>query len=150
MKKYIISGLLLVLLSWCSIDYNNEKDKKIQNLKEQVLELNKDKENELFNKKQKCANYKNNIQNKINWDLMEIFFSPIINSCIYSYESDKKLWIIDYLSNEEIYKVIKWKNKAECVWFNEKDIPNYVDWFSKSEVFCFNRFNSKILELKWK
>lgn len=59
MKKYI--PILLVtslLLSACSIDWNDEKDKKITELQAEI-------ENDVFKKKQECQKYQEEVERRI-------------------------------------------------------------------------------------
>jgi len=49
--------MLTFVLSSCSIDWNDEKDKKITELENKVEEIIKEKESDLFNKKQECKKY---------------------------------------------------------------------------------------------
>ena len=64
----LIPLLLIPLLfpSSCSIDWNDEKDAKIAELEKQVREQKEEiknvKENDLFEKKQKCLGYKDEIE----------------------------------------------------------------------------------------
>lgn len=108
MKKILILCVLL-LLSSCS--WNSD--------------------NEIFKMKQECLKYKDNIQKEIKedwWNLSELFYSPIINTCIYSYQQninlEKNIFIIDYLTKETIF---------------------YCDW----KIRTMNSCNEKIQELKW-
>jgi len=61
MKKVLLSIFLVLILSGCSIDWNDEKDQKIVELEKQVENLKKDQENNFFKKKQECLQYKNDI-----------------------------------------------------------------------------------------
>jgi uncharacterized membrane protein (DUF106 family) len=52
--------LLLIPLIWlssCTIDWNDEKDKKITELEKQVIELKEKNDDELFKKQQECQSY---------------------------------------------------------------------------------------------
>jgi hypothetical protein len=68
----------------------------------------KNKNNE-FDKKQECASHKEKIQkeldNKIGLNVFhEIFYSPILNTCLYTYASDSGYrYIVDYFTNETIF-----------------------------------------------
>ncbi len=79
----------MILLSSCTIDWNDEKDKKIAELEKQV-------QDDTFKKKQECASYINRIEEEneknqkllsTNWDfysstLDEIFYSKKYSTCI--------------------------------------------------------------------
>lgn len=97
--------------------------------------------NELFEKKQECANYENEIEQEITiqnkwlqesfYELDQIFYSPTQNSCLYSY---------------------KWISRQNN--FTEKNILDYfiADYLTKDIIFQINNINdydSKINELKW-
>jgi protein involved in sex pheromone biosynthesis len=60
MKKYISLVLIstTLILSSCSIDWTGENEKKI-------IELEKQAQNDIFKKKQECANYTEEIKNAI-------------------------------------------------------------------------------------
>ena len=104
MKKIIILISLLLILTWCSIDWNNEK------------------ENYLFKKQQECYSYKDKIQNdldkerqKLWWEtwkwLWEIFYSKKNNSCFYV---NKDMWSIVNL----------FENKTIFYWWTDKEKIN--------------------------
>lgn len=140
MKKIILSILLLLtvsFLSWCSIDWNWEKDQKISNLEKQIEKSNKEKEKDLFKKRQECLKYNDEMIEQMYhkyWDenifIEEIFYSPINNSCIYvsSTEIQPEPWV-DVLQLNDFFTK---KTILECL-------------FSK----CANSFNLKVKELKW-
>ena len=91
MKKIIFVFLFVILLSGCSQNTTNNSVNK-----QNDEELSK---KELFEMKQKCESYKNNIEKNINQhnsslglekidnliykDFKEIFYSPKLNSCLY-------------------------------------------------------------------
>ncbi len=59
MKKLLPFILLTsLLLSACSIDWNDDKDKKIAKLERQI-------EDDSFSKKQECEKYKKNIEDAV-------------------------------------------------------------------------------------
>lgn len=66
--KFVLFLIPIILLSSCSIDWNDEKDKKIANLNIRIEELNtkleeqksatkKIQDDELFKMKQECSEY---------------------------------------------------------------------------------------------
>ena len=131
MKKiFILWTILSLLLSSCSIDWNNEKDKKISELEKQI-------QNDTFKKKQECAIYtkeeKESVIKDINWiytDEFEIFYSKTKNSCIKILKRDfktfKTLRIDNILTNE-----------------------NIILCKSNTDNNCENKINTKLKELKW-
>jgi hypothetical protein len=157
MKKIIISILLILtvsFLSWCSIDWNNGKDKKIIELEKQVSEIKKEKENDLFKKNIECNKLENEIKSfatNFYWEeiqIKNIFYSPKRKSCLFSVfvvrsNFDNKIYILDImdiLSKESIY----WIDSKEL--FLYKDVIDWnCFWMEKK---CDN-FNNKIKELKW-
>lgn len=67
---------------------------------------------DLFEKKQECASYRREIEEKlkkesmvVGYHLDEIFYSPSKSSCLYSYQSYalKNYYIADYLTNENVF-----------------------------------------------
>ncbi len=89
MKNLILLLIPLIFLTSCTIDWNDEKDKKI-------LELEKQIQDDTFKKKQECTKYIPTLENKIkekeknlNVDgdfyhetIDEIFYSPAKQTCI--------------------------------------------------------------------
>lgn len=103
MKKILIISLLLILSS-C---WNNNK--------------------EIFENKQKCLSYENEIKELINEDkgkFLELFYSPTNNTCIYIYNQENNQFIIDYMTKETIF---------------------YCDWNIRTLDKCYD----KTKELKW-
>lgn len=91
MKKFILISLFfsLIILSWCN----------------QQKEISQD---ELFEKKQECLNYKENIINNTNDTLTQIFYSQRLNSCLYITKNiisknDTKYYIYDYLEDTLVF-----------------------------------------------
>lgn len=115
MKKVLLSIFLVLILSSCSIDWNWEKDKKIteQNnqilkLEKQVEELKKEKENDLFEKKQECAKY-----NKW-WDI-QVYYNTKYNSCVESYCINFWTSTYDCIIND--YFTQKFYLQYKCEWW---------------------------------
>lgn len=151
MKKIIFLTLTIfsiTFLSWCSIDWNWEKDKKISEQYNQILRLEnqieefkkvkntkiievekqlKENENDLFKKKQECIKD----ENKALWFLQKwdeinsIFYSKKLNSCLISfirYETVKN----DDL--ERVYPVHIIRDIYTMEWlFHETDAPKWED-----------------------
>ncbi|MDD2907384.1 MAG: hypothetical protein PHH98_01965 [Candidatus Gracilibacteria bacterium] len=109
MKKALLSMFLVLILSSCSIDLNNEKDEKIIKLEKQVEELKKDKENDLFKKKQECIKYKSDMLEMAQqfrseiYEIEEIFYSDYGKSCFFiAKQSPYERLLFDYFSNLNI------------------------------------------------
>lgn len=67
---------------------------------------------ELFEKKQECASYKDEIQKEISkqlWvnSLIEIFYSPVRNSCMYHYSNVNAEAVVDYFTKEVVIDWLK-------------------------------------------
>jgi hypothetical protein len=130
----------LLFLSSCTIDWNDEKDKKITELEKQVVaqkeEVKTIKSDEGFKKKQECANYKEEMLEDINNptytrykldpELNEIFYSPKRKSCIYVYENFP---IEDCLNLDLPHE--------EYIKFCTKDV-SIVDFLTKETIFVEN------------
>jgi hypothetical protein len=94
MKKItlILTIIISLLLTSCSIDWNDEKDKKISELEKQI-------QNDTFEKNNQCIKYKEEINNEIKKrnlemtfktseysqvheeNIIEIFYSKKYNTC---------------------------------------------------------------------
>lgn len=158
MKKIISLSLLLVLfLSSCSIDWNDEKDKKIttQNnkiskLEKQIEDYKKEKEDDLFKKKQECEKYKNGMftfakefRSEI-YEIDEIFYSISWKSC-YFIAKQSGWWelLFDYLSQS----CIAWFNSPiRCYDIEDENIKNHCYRNIDKDQ---EEYNNKIKELKW-
>lgn len=155
MRKIIVLLIMLTfVLSSCSIDWNDEKDKKITELRNENLLLNKKIDDDLFQKNVEC----NKLDAEINayainfyWEKVQIkniFYSPKRQSCLFSVYSVRDFWnsniyildIVDILSKESIY------------WIDSKDLFLYkdiIDWNCYWIEEKCKLFNNKIKELKW-
>lgn len=140
-KRYLILLLILsaILLSSCSIDWNDEKDKKIKELEQQI-------QDDTFKKNQECNKLFEEKKEKIYWDQQEqirlwinfvsIWFSKKINSCYISYSLRVPNWtyaifyIDDLLRKEPIFTTSLPLDLSE-------------------EQSAWKRFDEKIKELKW-
>lgn len=148
MKKIFAILICLVLFSSCSIDWNWEKDKKI-------AELEKKLEDKFFDKKKECLSYKEEILKQLNEtasiyqnrnythteSLKEIFYSPTLNSCVYTtFVKENQDWVeceffksYDYLSvNNDLWIYLEFKDWKECD-------------FTAS----WKKYDADIKELKW-
>ena len=80
MKLTPILLIPLLFLSSCTIDWNDEKDKKITELEKQI-------QDDTFKKKQECLKYENTVKEKYNNDtnyyFSKIFYSKKYDSCLY-------------------------------------------------------------------
>lgn len=139
-----------MLVSSCTIDWNDEKDKKIAELEKQVLELKTKNDDDLFEKKQKCLSYKDDIEkdlgnNKIrnwtwNYSLEQIFYSVAKQECYFvSIKEEGKRterWLYKYWNHS-------WYSDSEylCNYY-------YNDDFIKVDNWC-SELDAKVKELKW-
>lgn len=144
MKKYIpILIITSLLLSGCSIDWNDSKDKRIAELEKQTKAIS-------FEKQKECLWYEQNIKDAIanrlkgriyqdnerythQEELFDIFYSPIKNTCLYSvlviekfknWKVCKNYTVYDFLSRNQnevwMYLGLKkdknWDASDECDW----------------------------------
>ena len=130
----------LILLSSCTIDWNDEKDAKITTLEKQVTELKEKNDDELFKKRQECSslfdsiNFRlKNYKSDYTFELEEVFYSPKLGQCVY----------IDYFQSDITMKRLM-------------SIGNNVGWNPINDMSCeFSKindcveFDKKIPELKW-
>ncbi len=87
MKRILIYIVpILLVISSCSIDWNDKKDAKIAELEKQITELKQKNDDSSFKKKQECGEYKKAILEELElynknwggdekWLLQEIFYS---------------------------------------------------------------------------
>ncbi|MDD5376920.1 MAG: hypothetical protein PHH16_02260 [Candidatus Gracilibacteria bacterium] len=146
MKHPLALGLLIsLLLTSCSVDWNDVKEKKIGELEKQVMEMKKDKEDDLFKKKQECAKYKDNVMKTSDGgNLQELFYSPERHSCIMLlsvFPEDKILFtqLKDYLTGETILDNYNYNCK-----YTSTDTEDYKKQCPKDA----EKFSNKIEELK--
>lgn len=134
MKKIISLSLVFVLfLSSCSIDWNWEKDNKIVELEKEVTLLKKNKENDIFKKKQECLKYKDEMLKQLN-DIWHINWAEYIDEIFYSNKNDTCFYTSNWTNSYIIYD-----------YFNNK----FFDWANYSNFEDSNRLKLKIKELKW-
>lgn len=99
MKSLTLLLIPLLLLSSCTIDWSDEKDKKITELEKQI-------QDDTFSKKQECLKYEVIVKEKYNDDenyyFSNIFYSNKYDSCLYRISRKNPgpytHIIIDYLS----------------------------------------------------
>lgn len=141
MKKIFVSLLFISLfLSSCSIDWNDEKDKKIAELERQVEDLKKDKDSvkdnndDLFEKNKECMNLENKAFSFLKeWDeINSIFYSKKLDSCLISFITYETAKLEDF---ERDYPVHVIRNIFTLEWLYRE--TNYPWW------------EEKIKELKW-
>lgn len=86
MKKYLSLFITLSLfLSNCSVDRNDEKDKKINELEKQLQEVDKEKNNSSnsnLEKKGMCFSKWEEYKSKSENTQIKIFYSPVLDTCI--------------------------------------------------------------------
>ena len=122
----------LILLSSCTIDWNDEKDTKIAELEKQNNQELSSKNTDLFEKKQKCNEILKDLSSKIGtWEsINEVFYSKKMDTCIvYKTEENGAFRLYDGLTGEYI------------IWVDMDSDATLMD--------SLHRFQAKALELKW-
>lgn len=134
MKKYIPFLLIAsILLSACSIDWNDEKDKKITELGKQI-------QDDLFKKNKECSEFNEKKNWTISWQdtsgVIEVFYSPKRNSCVYIF------WNQPYDENLQKYQQM----------YEVKDLltNETIEYYQNIDSYELQQeFDQKIKELKW-
>lgn len=142
MKKYILPILLTsLLLSACSIDWSGDKEKKIAELEKQI-------QDDTFQKKQECGKYKDILEKKIaektkeaqNWStyyfynewLKEVFYSKNEKTCFaltnLMYQFKKPNWTPNEMSK---YEVITDLLTGEETNYDTNSLPAYYEEIQK-------------------
>ena len=145
MYKITLLLIPLILLSSCTIDWNDEKDAKIAELEKQITELKQKNDDELFKNKQKCLEIyrKLDTNSALMRDTRDIFYSNDKSTCILVWDSwdegKRNFTIFDILSMHGLY------------WFRvDKDWNivgrNNLSW-ELNELKCW--FNEALSKLKW-
>lgn len=128
---------LLFFMTWCSIDWNDEKDAKIAELEKQVTELQAQKNkatDDIFEKNKECRNLEKEASIMISKgsEVYSLFYSPVKKSCL-----------VAYVTYEEV-----------SIWDISRDVPNYIirdvltlDWIFKEVDYPW--FEKLMTELKW-
>ena len=147
MKLTPILLIPLLFLSSCTIDWNDEKDKKITELEKQI-------QDDTFKKKQECTKYIPTLENKIkekeknlNVDgdyyhetIDEVFYSSVKKTCIKLWAS---VWIIQNRDIQEWWTIKNEDKSILDILSNEEKIYDLKD--NHSMALYFN----EIKELKW-
>ena len=142
----------LLFLSSCTIDWNDEKDKKIAGLEKQVTEVTEKNNDHIFSRKQKCTSSlweltsyfkKIDQEDTLNtYEFVEVFYSEVKNDCLWIFSTG------DFTSGRTFFLISTWSPKIE----------NSIDRCSESAINNFNdnpvdtsdcdTFNKKIKQLK--
>ena len=155
MKTLTLLLIPLLFLTSCTIDWNDEKDKKItelnQKFEEQKEEIRRTQDDGIFKKKKECSEYENKMmedinnptytRHKLDPELNEIFYSPIRKSCIYIYETFPiESCLNSNLPNEEYIKYCT--KEISVVDFLSKEIL-FVENYNKREQYdmCFDKIS---------
>ena len=139
MRSLTLLLIPLILLSSCTIDWSDEKDKK----------------NDTFLKNIECSKYKNEIETKIDkdnkdWGFFTIFdklsYSKKLNTCLLkttevSHESGK----IDIYLSSEVEDYLGNKTVLYILYCSKKTVDPEVKKLCSKEV---NDFNTKFQELE--
>lgn len=135
MKKIIVLLIMLTsVLSSCSIDWNDEKDKRILELEKTNALLQVEIKDDLFEKKQECKKYQETAFLFLKeWDEIDsIFYSEKLNSCLFSFITYETVSLEGFDRDYPIH-VIRDIFTLEYI-FRETDYPLWQE---------------KIKELKW-
>lgn len=158
MKKSVILilGLSLALTS-CTIDWKDENKAKIEKLEKQVTELKKEKEDDLFKKKQECSKLTNMLITRTNeiskefptqwkFSFEQVFYSIKYNNCLWIRIKTKELnngWSIIHKS---LYEIWNDSGSSEPIYWCDM-------WYLTNDPLIntssCNDFDNKIKELKW-
>lgn len=145
MKLILLLIPLLFFITSCSIDWNDEKDKKIaelnQKIEEQKEEIKEIKDDGIFKKNKECLSYLEKMDMEYTfqniWPNSTIFYSPIKDSCIYTAnqvhrdsppEERFSTTIKDILRNEVIFQKHYWVNSMEQVKNDSEEIIKNLKW----------------------
>ena len=158
--SYIIIVVTCLLISSCSIDWNNEKDdllkernNKIDILNSENITLKNDIKEINDKNKKECLWHYNSIKNeildsnKIYWeqyDLIEVFYSKKLNECIYIVYTDSPFNIFVKKAYKYWVNVTNWKPfLAYEIRYSTCESEDCIQ--AKKEE---TQFNDKIKELK--
>jgi len=108
MKKILLLLPFLLLISSCSIDWNDDKDKKIKELNNDIVNLNKKAEENTFNKKLECAKL---INKEKKW--LSDFTSMYYNSAWKNINKEWEMWIEK--SRSEVLETFYSKKASSCI-----------------------------------
>ena len=152
MRSLTLLLIPLIFLSSCTIDWNDEKNKK----------------NDTFLKNIECSKYKNEIETKIDkenkdWGFFTIltglFYSQAQNFCVYSLSIQSTLWneerILNYLSKVPLIALYSYNNwEIRFIDYNNDEKSCAVNYKTEKIVFwnCKSpkdEFNKSLQELKW-
>jgi hypothetical protein len=153
MKKHVPILILIIislLLSACSIDWNDSKDKKITELEKQIIDLKEKNNDYLFQKKQECQKYASEMLNLAKeyrseiYELEEIFYSPLEKSCFFIW----KEWIasrnlFDYLGRKYIAGYAR--DRCFDLYNDKNEYGNCIEQENRSEI----QYQNQIIKLKW-
>jgi hypothetical protein len=104
MKSLTLLLIPLILLSSCTIDWNDEKDTKIVELQKQVIELKEKNDDDLFKKKSECSGYSEKMLEYAKsfrdsiYEINEVFYSPQLKSCMFLADAGEYELLFDYLN----------------------------------------------------
>ena len=130
MKKIILSVLIFgILLSGCNENTSLSKD-------------------DLFEKKKECASYEQEIKSNLPqlWEIKEIFYSPIENSCLYRRKE------IAVLNNWDItvrHEIIDFLSKKSLFTRFEREVNGQQEKRSEDNIIQMDQLRGEIKRLKW-
>lgn len=118
--------MISLLLSACSFNWDNKE--------------------ELFQKKQECLKYRNEVikifEGQSSWKFLdEIFYNPELNTCLYSFKTNTEIGVYDYLANKTLFSTSDLSTCLEIYKNNDENL--------KICDKAYNNVLEKIKELKW-
>ena len=107
MKKLLFI-LILFFITSCSIDLNNDKEKKIEELNNTIFELNLKTEDDIFNKKIECSKL---IDKEIKW--LNDFTSMYYSSSWRVINKEWEMWLEK--SRSEVLEIFYSNKESSCI-----------------------------------
>mgnify|MGYP001373239797 CR=1 FL=1 len=91
--KFLTILVILLSTTSCTVDWNGKQADKIVSLENEIAELKKEKEQDIFKRKQDCASKisylkkeveKNNSEFASKYSFIEVFYSPSESECYFT------------------------------------------------------------------
>lgn len=131
----------LILLSSCTINWNDEKDKKIAELQKQI-------QDDSFKKKEECKNTDFSIENL---EKYEKIYSRKFNTCYIAWKVKdiERYWIRDMYTNNYTFRIEfdgSWNLLSDkTIWIDNKVLEADIDTEKRAKC----EFNNTLKNIKW-